>query len=531
MRKAFLINFVFLFAVSLIAQNSETKIHGEVTYITSSNIYVSFANTAGFNKGDTLYIEKDGELVSAIEVKYLSSSSCAGSPLIDIKNFSKSMQLVGFIKNPTTPLTQQIIADSTASRISPKSSAVSGAKNITKQNIRGKFSIASYTDLVNFSSGTDNIQRWRYTFSLNAEKVYESDFSFDMYSSYSYKNNQRKRDLFENLKIYSLSAQYDFTPHTRLNFGRLINPAITNIGAFDGLQFETEFGNINSGFILGSRPSFSNYSFDGDLFQYGFYLSKTDTIGTAFMQNSVSLFEQTNKFNTDRRFLYFQHSNNVLSNVNVFISAETDIYKRVSGAEKFQFDITGLYISTRYQPINWASFNASYDARKNVMYYETYKHYADSLLESETRKGLRISTNLRLIKNLFLRLGYGYRFGNSDLTVSNNYNFMLSYNNLPWLNSSANLSFNQINTSFVDGTTWGIGLGKSFFDNDLDARINYRIISYSLLNSMSTLSQNIFNLDLSYRVFGRDYVSISYDGTFEKLNTYSRIYFNFTKRI
>ena len=52
------------------------------------------------------------------------------------------------------------------------------------------------------------------------------------------------------------------------------------------------------------------------------------------MENTFSVFEQTNNTKTDRRFAYLQHSNTILTNTNLFASAEVDLYKRELGVRQ-----------------------------------------------------------------------------------------------------------------------------------------------------------------------------------------------------
>ena len=63
-------------------QNSDDVIKGNVTYISTQNVYVQFVNTDGFHIGDTLFILKNNELQPALIINNMSSISCVGS-LID----------------------------------------------------------------------------------------------------------------------------------------------------------------------------------------------------------------------------------------------------------------------------------------------------------------------------------------------------------------------------------------------------------------------------------------------------------------
>ncbi len=100
------------------------------------------------------------------------------------------------------------------------------------------------------------------------------------------------------------------------------------------------------------------------MFEYGGFVSHTSIVGNGLMQNSLAIFQQTNKFITDRRFLYFQHSSNFIKQINLFMSSEVDLYKKELGIASSTFSLTGLYLSLRYRPSRAIGLQASYDARK-----------------------------------------------------------------------------------------------------------------------------------------------------------------------
>jgi len=266
------------------------------------------------------------------------------------------------------------------------------------------------------------------------------------------------------------------------------------------------------------------------MFQYGIYISRTDTIGTGTIQNTIGAFEQTNDFNTDRRLIYVQHINNSIKNINLFASSEIDIYKRKKGIAENTFSLTSFYLSARYNPSRYISLSASYDARKNVVYYETYKNYADSLLESETRQGLRFSTNLRPFNYISIGLNYGYRFQNNDLKATNNYGGYFNYSDVPIIKSSLNVSFNRLNTSYLDGSIIGFRIYKNLISGLLNLGVSYKKVNYDYKSSSYSLNQNIINVDLTIQLFAKIFLSTNYEGTYENVRTYSRIFLNLTTR-
>ena len=120
-----------------------------------------------------------------------------------------------------------------------------------------------------------------------------------------------------------------------------------------------------------------------------------------------------------------------------------------------------MFLTGSYSLNNWLNINASYDARKNVVYYETFKNYVDSILESATRQGFALRMNLRPINYLWLGFNYGYRFSKDDPKPSRNYGASLSYIQLPLVLSSIYLSYNKIESGYVNGNYYSASINKA----------------------------------------------------------------------
>ena len=192
--------------------------------------------------------------------------------------------------------------------------------------------------------------------------------------------------------------------------------------------------------------------------------------------------------------------------------------------------MTSLYLSLRYSPLRWLSTTASYDARKNVIYYETFKNYADQIIESALRQGFRFRINLRPINYVFVSLNSGYRFSKADIKPTKNYGISITHSRIPFLNLSTNVNYLKLNTSYIDGNIVGIRLSKDLFNGLVYSTVEYRNINYSFINTNSKLLQNILQFDLSFRINRNLNLSFSYEGTFQDKTSYSNIYTNFSWR-
>ncbi|MCX6259172.1 MAG: hypothetical protein NTW49_14920 [Bacteroidia bacterium] len=248
------------------------------------------------------------------------------------------------------------------------------------------------------------------------------------------------------------------------------------------------------------------------------------------MQSSFAFFEQKNSGITDRRLVYFQHDNSLLKNLYLLTSCELDLYKVVEGIPKNQPTLTSLYFSLRYKVFKRLSLFASYDARKNVIYYETYKSFADRLLEDATRQGLQFRVNYRLGNQINMGVNAGYRFRTNDLHPNENLNGFISVNQLPWIKASATLTANILKTSYLNGNIYELRLSRDIIKGKLFGDVNYQFVNYSFLNSNSTLIQHIAQANLSWQFKHKMSFSLDYELTFENTSKYHRIYISFSKR-
>ncbi len=542
MNKIYLLIFVLLLFDSHIYGQALIEKNGAVSYKSSQNIYVKFDNTKGILEGDTLYSRQGKKLRPAVKVKFISSTSAAGE-IINKIILAVDDKVIAFVKNEIHPdeIKHEPLADTTHISASNKTKDVTAAAKVNEYNkkpekeITGRFSVQSYSGLSNYTAFGD-FQRWRYNFSLDARNISGSKISFSNYISFSYRTSdweEIKNNFAGNMRVYDLAVNYQFNKKTNIWLGRHLNSKITNISSIDGVQLETRPANSSFSFgaVAGSRPDFTNMGFNIKLFEFGGYVSRTDTSQNGLMENTLALMEQTNDMKIDRRFIYFQHSNNTFTNLNFFLSSEIDLYKRVKGKGQNDFSLTGLYFSARYSPVRLVSFLLSYDARKNVIYYETFKSFIETLIDNETRQGLRGGITLRPFSRLFLTLNSGYRYSKSDPKPSRNFNGYIAYSQIPLLEITPSVSISKLITSYVNGITASFRLSKDFEFLNSSLSVEYEKVNYDFNYSTDNLDQNIFSLDVFFGIFKKLYINFNYEGTFQNQNTDSRIIMGLTQRL
>ena len=538
MKNILIISLLFFVMENSLAQTtSKTKIEGSVEYISSQYIYISFKSTSDIKIGDTLYVKYRKKLRPRLIVKSKSSRSCA-AVLIGSK-IKKGRKVYAFIyradKMKKVVRKESKIVNKysyTKNDIDKHSLNTIGVLENNKPELYGRLSISGYSSLSNIP-GQQDYQHWRHSLSLYANNISGSNISLSSYVTFRYRADQWnlvQSNLGSALKFYDLAMKYQINSNTNLLVGRKINRKLSNVGAIDGLQFETKVNNFFIGGILGSRPNFSDYGFNIKLLELGAYINRTDSVGNGQMSNTLSIMQQMNDFSTDRRFLYFQHSSNFIKNVYLFLSTEFDLFEHIHERSANKFSLTSLFLSLRYSPARWVTVSTSYDARRNVIYYETFKNYIDQLIENATRQGFRLRINLRPVRYVFASVYSGYRFRKSDIKPTRNFGGSVTYSRLPFVNASLNISYIKLITNYLDGNIIGVRLSKDIFNGLIYSTVGYRRVNYTFNNSAPDLLQDIFLVDLSLRVSRKISLSLSYEGTYQGITSYSNIFANITTR-
>jgi hypothetical protein len=539
---------------------------GNVSFITSQSVYVKFPSMERMAAGDTLFLKQGDTYVPALQIKNLSSISCVCVPLV-----AKEFKVADAIYAKVPPgadretVQQRVSADSAGRAGRPESDSLAEVAAVAavavgeaaavddttgaeaadadtavaeaagraglQQQISGRISVSSYSHFYNRESVRS--QRMRYTFSIQARNLGNTGFSAESYVSFVHSNTnweEIKGNIFRGLKIYNLSVRYDFNETMYLSAGRKINRRLSSVGAIDGLQFEKRFGSLILGAFAGSRPDYKDYGVNPDLLQYGAYLGHVLQKPKLSMENSLAFVEQTNRSNTDRRFLYFQHSSWLMKNLYIFASAEADMYKKVNDTTTNTLDLSNVYLSVRYRIIRPLSVGLSYSSRQNVIYYETYKDFVERLIDNEALQGWRLSIHARPARYLVMGVYGGYRYRKADPRPSKNVHAYATYSRIPGIGVSATLSTTWLWTSYLSGRIYSLGLSRELIPGKLNGGLKYRYVDYLYRTSETGLAQNVLEASLSWRIYQKLSLSVYYEGTFETSDPYNRLYINVSQR-
>lgn len=537
---------LFVLLLPLLAAGQEMAT-GTVSYVTAQNVYVRFSTTGGINPGDTLFATgPGGESVPALIVREASSISCVcirignQAPVPGDRFTARLRPAPGKETTPGAVTTPPPAKTDSPAAIPAKARPVGTSQET--QSITGNAGIASY---LNFSDMGSNVIRMKYHLSFAIRNIGNSKLSAETNMTFAHKSGgwgEIKEDVFNGLKIYSLAISYRPNAKNSLWLGRKINPRIANAGAIDGLQYEFKPGAVSFGAFAGTRPDYETYGFNPGLLQFGAYAGHDLNGKNGPMQTTLAFVDQLNGGNTDRQFAYLQHTNNLVKNLYFFGSAEMDLYRRTMNpvdtvlgtdttySSSHQPSLSNLYLSLRYRPVRKLSLTLSYSARQNVIYYETYRNFVDRMLEESMLQGFAFQAGYQPARWLSLGLQAGYRYRNDDPRSTRNLHGYLTFNNIPGTGINATVAATLLETGYLGGSVYSLSLQRDMASGKVSASLGYRYADYNFTGNQASLHQHVAEANITWRILRKLSCGAYYEGTFDDLSPFSRVYLYATQR-
>lgn len=532
----------FALIQNLTAQSSDSLITGNVSFKNATNVYVRFSSTSQINIGDTLLLKTNGGFMPCLVVAAKSSISCVTTTIngCDIPLDAKVVFRFKLSNKPKQPADSK---ENFKDTISPKktnepidSIKIKDTKKTTyTQKINGRVTLASYTSFSNLNPAALNSLTGR--FSLNVDHIKNSKLSFETYLNYRQNIVSKETPSGYQTKffrVYNLALKYDVTKNLNVSVGRKINNKIASVGAIDGVQSEATFGNFFTGAVVGFRPDIFDYGFNSKLLQLGAYGGYSNGSAKKYYETTLGIIEQKNGKATDRRYTYLQHTNRINDKISMFSSLELDLFENINGNTGTKARLTSFYYSLNYQPIRKLSLMASYDSRKNIIYYESFLgNEIDRLLADDINmQGIRLRINYKLTRKIYSGVSFSNRFQADGQNKSNNYYAFITHSKLPWVGGNLNLNANLNYSNYMESKILALRYNRDIFKQKLNFSTYYRIVDYKYVNKDIAKSlQHYIGTDFSFN-YTKNY-SFHLMGEFSIRGTENnyRINFSVTKRI
>lgn len=477
----------------------QDALQGEVTFITANNVYVNFGTTAAIAIGDTLHVVKGTEVSPCLVVTTKSTTSCLCTVVAGCK-VQKNDKVVLRTPHPVVP---------PSGRSTGKAEKGPAAEKVRDngERYRGRLSATSYSTI---PSARENDHRVMYRLSANADRIGGSKFSAETYLNYRQlfpagESKYPQRTEFFN--VYSLAVNYAPDSTFSITLGRRVNNSASSLGAIDGLQVEKHFGGFFTGVIAGSRPDIIDYGLNVGLLEYGGYLGYARSAEKLDTRTTLGLLQQTNAGPVDRRYAYFQHSSTFWNDLNIFGSFELDLYGLVDGAPTTKARLTNFYLSSRYRFGKRVDLFASYDARRRIVYYETYRSDIEILLDDDdAMQGARLRLNVRPIKDISLSASYSKRFESDGGNRSDNINGYITFSKVPAIGGRWSVQVNRNTSSYVRSDVLSVRHSRMLVKKRMNASVYFRMANYRYSTLLDVEGvpverhQKFYGVDLSYNI-------------------------------
>ena len=518
---------LFFHANKLQAQTgNQTK--GVVSFVTSQNVYLKFENTNQINPEDTIFIMVDRKPSPCLKIIQKSSISCLAEIIGDCpvskdlevfhkakpKSESNKIQALKPIEKEKEELIET--EDSTST------------KNKLLNNLNGRVSLANY----NTTNGTNSNNRTVGRVYLNAKEILGSKFNFKTYLNFNRVNKNINSTSTQNTQFNLF--QFDLTYRDDKGFsagiGRNINNRFLSVGAVDGLHAEKVFEKFFTGAIVGFKPNPFNYNFSSNLFQAGAYAGIFHD-KNKLSNTTIGFVEQRNSNLTDRRYLFLQHQSNLTAKLNLFASAEADLFSvNLAGVSSSNLNLTSLFTSLSYRATKKLNLVATTDFRRNLILYQSYSDNLPILINNNPLKtGLRLRANYQISKNIYTGFGYNQRIQSDNNNDFYNISGFLSFSRL--LGGRLNLNFNQNQNEFFNYRTYSARYSYLFIHKKLDVSPYFRFNQFGYTKVEGKAINQIYTgLDLHYSITKKLSIGTLYEFSKREQSVYNRFNINIIQR-
>ena len=524
-------NRYLLFIVALLAgitaRSQSDPIHGEVTFLTTQNVYVRFENTELLQLGDSLFVS--GMERACLVVTNKSTTSCV-CQIVGECSVEKGTGVTAF-PHPEPKAEKPLAPVAAVEAPLKKEEAEMEIDPMQMQEIRARISASTYSTLA-----ADRADRHRLMTRLmvNADHLDNGPVSVDLNANYRHiLDEEATSSLARNdyLRVYGLSVTYEASPTLTAVLGRNINPKFSSLGPIDGLQVEKRFGNHYAGAIVGFRPDIYDFGFNPNLLEYGGYYGIQTEGGNFRSQTTLGGIEQRGRTDVDRRYAYLQHTSTINSNLSLFASAELDLFSKVNSVTTTEPRLTNLFASARYRFGRGLNVSLSYDSRKRIIYYDTYRSELDRILDDDlARQGIRARVNFRPGRYVFAGLSYARRFQADDQNKSDNYYGFLTLSRTPFVDGRTTLTLNRNESGYLTSNIAGLRHSRTYFRNRLQTDFYYRAVHSDYVNFGDPFLQHYAGADITYYLTRSLFFSITGEfATYEGQDNY-RIYSRIVQR-
>jgi len=458
---------ILLSAVKLKADTgTEPTSRFRVKYRSIDRIYLDGGKAQGLYEGTILTLDGADSNAVQFEVVYASDNSASCQMIsgnADVKQ-GDWLTVLRWGTAPEVKAQDSVVTDAAAATINAERQAeAKGSTANTGNRTSGSLSLQWYSWQDHTGTNLDFGQTTG-RFSLRAQELWGRPLYLRVRSrgQYDQRNRAYSTGAPDNQlvnRLYELSLRYgsDDSP-VQLQVGRLLPRQLSRVGYIDGAALDIRQGSgWHSGVMAGAKPRWQFQEEEMSIEKYGLYTGyEHGSFRETYFEEYLAFVGEYHGSYINREF--FNIRGRLQSNKGWALSHQIDLdLNRGWRFDKTnsRINLSNVYLSARYRLSSRVTVGGTYDSRQNYWTYEQ-QTTADSLFDSELRKGFRGNVNLHLpfYFNLNTQLGYRDNGGGNAGTVS--YSSYLSKSNIITRQSRLSFRYSGFNGPVNDGYSYAL---------------------------------------------------------------------------
>lgn len=507
---------------------------GEVKYISQQSYYVNLGKKHGISAGDTLLVKRNGQVIGKLVVENLANLSASCRLLFQNPTVRQGDVVETFvlIEIPEPGIRESVVPRSRSQeqaisrRKSGSTSTTSGKKSSNR--IKGRIGVQSVWFDDRSGSNLDHSELSIHS-RLEVEQFLGLPWEFrarwrsrglhrDRAVSSSVSRNEWRHRAYELALVYGDDdSPYEF------GFGRVQSNRIRGLGYIDGGLFSVKLNDLwRVGLAAGTQPGLRTSAFQTQEQKVGVFLNfeKGDYQRQRFL-STVAFSGCYHLGEVSREFVYLQNNFSAGSQFSIYQTVEADLnrgWKTDLGNGSVQF--SNFFLSSRYSPSDFISFNISYDARKTIRIYET-RSIPDSLFDETTRRGLHSGISLRLTPRIRLSGNFGIRFREGERSNTTSATGSLSLRQIFNTTATLDARVSYFSAQFTNGYRPSASLRIPVLRK---LSFNFGAGSYIYQTGSRTTKNNWLEAYGYYHISRRFYANFGYRTFFDKRLESNRIF-------
>ena len=500
-----LLLFLFLAFTGAIFSQESILVEGKITYLTADQIYCDVGTIGGASVGDTLKVLRREQELGLILITNVARKSSVCLSLVPASVFQLGDKVV--LDKMTKPLSQpnEIVKDRLKETVEkPQKSKLKQSGNLSFR----------YTDTQFSNNNSAN----RGIGSLNYRLRYDGLFKPQLWI-------YGRSDLADKeFKLYQARLTFgSSTGKLYVQVGRVFSPALSGIGATDGLLASTTIKRgISLGVLGGFSPNPQNLNFDKNISKTGGYIHFKNQSPNFRMIGSIAFAQQKVSGKTDREFIFWTWRGNVGNTFSLAMYQTVDLYPDTEIGVRNKMTPTSSQISVRFRPIKSITIRSRYSARRQVLYFESAQTLPDSLFQDELRSGWYNTIQLSMNNIGSFQLGANLR--NQKSADRPAVLAFMSFRSPSGSNGRTyNLKTNYIRNDLITGVRFTVGLDQSL-GKKISIYAEADGYSYGYGTNWSDYFQQRINVGMNWRIFSKLQMTLSADYTQEDNYSFQYVY-------